>query len=666
MRYLKTIFILLLSFSFAKAQFVSADSKRVADVYFLNKEYYAAAEYYKKALQISPDSLGFVVPYGFEKKVLEESPKKEDYEYAVFQLATSLRLYKNFQDAEKWYAIANNFTNSKYALSGFWYGDCLRSNLRFEEAIMAYEIFIKKYPINDSYKEKAIAEIESCKFALNEIKYPRLYKLAKLPANVNLSGSNYATALLNNTFYFTSSRPKMVAGKNEVLAGVNENKVVKKATPYINAIYTAQVNTDTAKVNVSKVAVNAREMEVAAPALHPNGNAMYFTAWTNKDEKIRSIYISRKSATGEWSDPISLGGEINVNGYNSMQPYVTKDGKYFVFSSDRPGGSGKYDLWYALVRPDGTTGNAMNLGEKINSKGDDQAPYFNPKTKKLMFSTNGRVGMGGFDFYEAQGDFTNWTAPKNLGYPFNSAKDDLYFTSLDDQDNEGYVSSDRESVCCLEIFHVKKDILTVSGKLIDCESKKPLEGAKVVLTSDDLGEMTTTTDANGNYSFGITSNRGFHLNATKRLYFAKNLNYSLQQLVAIDTLKGELCLDKIPEKPIVLKNILYEFDSAELTDSSKVNLNHLYDIMVENKDIEIELGAHTDNIGTAEYNLDLSQRRAKSCVDYLISKGIAPERMTSKGYGFDVPIAPNQLAKGKDNPEGRALNRRTEFKVTKK
>lgn len=665
MRYLKTIFILLLSFSFAKAQFVSSDSKRVADVYFLNKEYYAAAEYYKKALQISPDSVGFVVPYGFEKKVLEESPKKEDYEYAVFQLATSLRLYKNFQDAEKWYAIANNFTNSKYALSGFWYGDCLRSNLRFEEAIMAYNIFIKKYTINDSYKERAIAEIESCKFALNEIKYPRLYKLAKLPANVNLSGSNYATALLNNTFYFTSSRPKGVAGKNEILSGANDSKVVKKATPYINAIYTAQVNTDTAKVDVSKVTVNVKEMEIAAPALHPNGNIMYFTAWVNKDEKIRSIYISRKSATGDWSDPVALGGEINILGYNSMQPYVTKDGKYFIFSSDRPGGSGKYDLWYALVRPDGTTGNAMNLGDKINSKGDDQAPYFNPKTKKLMFSTNGRVGMGGFDFYETQGDFTNWTAPKNLGYPFNSAKDDLYFTPLDDQDNEGYVSSDRESICCLEIFHVKKEVLIVKGKIIDCKTLKPLEGATVTLTGEDLEEMTTASDANGNYNFGITSNRGFHLSATKKKYFAAKMDFKLQQLVGIDTLKSNLCLNNIPPEPIVLKNILYEFDSAELTDTAKVNLNHLYDILVDNKDIEIELRAHTDNIGTAVYNKDLSERRAKSCVDYLVSKGIAPERLTSKGFGFEVPIAPNKTPDGKDNPEGRALNRRTEFRVTK-
>jgi len=668
MRYLKTILIICLSVSFAKAQLI-ADNKRVADVYFANKEYYAAAEYYKKALQIGSDSAGFVVPYGFESKIKEESPKKDDYEYAVFQLASSLRLYKNFQDAEKWYAIATNFTNPKYELSGFWYGDCLRSNFRFDEAILAYNAFIANHSANDSYRDRAKSEIESCKFALAEIKYPRLYKLDKLAPEVNLAGSNYATAVNNKTFYFTSSRPTSNGGKNEILSGTtNTNRVVKKATPYINAIYSSDGDPNTMNISVNKIAVDLKQMEAAAPTIHPNGNYMYFTAWVNKGEKKRSIYMSKKTGNDQWSEPVALGGEINVLGFNSMQPYVSKDGKYLIFSSDRPGGLGKYDLWYALMRADGTTGNAMNMGDRINTSGDDEAPYFNPKTKTLLYSTNGKIGMGGFDFYEAEGDFSNWTTPKNLGYPFNSAKDDLYFTSLDDLDQQGYISSDRESLCCLEIFHIKREKLTISGKLIDCKTLMPLAGATVTISGNDIESQSMVSDQTGAYSFGINSNRGFQINAVKDLYFAKNLRYNYQQLASIDTLQSnELCLVPFKvNKPIVIKNILYEFDSAELTDSSKVILDNLVALMVDNKNIEIELGAHTDNIGTAEYNIDLSQWRAKSCVDYLVSKGISADRMTSKGYGFTIPVAQNQFKDGKDNPEGRALNRRTEFKVTKK
>lgn len=672
MKAIKLILMLGLFVSSANAQMVT-DNKRVADVYFQNKEYYAAAAYYKKALSISADSAGFVVPYGFEKKIKEESSlnKRADYEYAVFQLATSLRLYKNFQDAEKWYVIASNFSNPKYELSSYWYAESLRSNFKFEEAIVAFEAFIAKHPVKDEFVNYALKHIESCKFALAEIKYPRLYKLSKLASNINQAGSNYASAIGKQQFYFTSSRPINYNAKNEILTGSTGNAanvtVVKKETPYINAIYATGVNLNQNSSSISRVElVNAKIMEAAAPSMHPNGEMIYFTAWNNKNNEHRGIYMAKKLSTDQWSEPLKLGGEINILGFNSMQPQVTKDGKYLIFSSNRPGGFGKYDLWYAPLRPDGSTGNAVNLGNIINSNGDEEAPYYNPVTKKLMFSANGRIGIGGFDFYQSDGDFKTWSEPKNMGYPFNSPKDDLYYTPIDDLDQEGYISSDRESVCCLELFHVKSDVLNINGKLMDCETLKPIVGAKITLSEQNQQPITTVTDSTGNYNFAINTNRGFRLNATHNLYFAKNITYKMEQLAAVDTLQSELCLDKIPEKPIVLKNILYEFNSAELTEKSKINLEHLYQIMVENENIEIELGAHTDHIGSAEYNLDLSNRRAKACVDYLVSKGIAANRMTSKGYGFSIPIAPNTLAKGKDNPEGRALNRRTEFKVTKK
>jgi outer membrane protein OmpA-like peptidoglycan-associated protein len=244
----------------------------------------------------------------------------------------------------------------------------------------------------------------------------------------------------------------------------------------------------------------------------------------------------------------------------------------------------------------------------------------------------------------------------------------MYFTPIDGNDNEGYISSDRESLCCLEIFHVVKTFLTVKGKLIDCETLKPLDGATVTLTAKDFENQKIITDANGNYSFKVNSNRGFQLNAVKDSYFAKNLTYTVDQLAKIDTLfSPELCLTPFKiDKPIVLENILYEFDKATLTDASKIILDNLYGIMLDNQNIEIELSAHTDILGSYEYNIDLSERRAKSCVDYLVSKGIAAERMRSKGYGYNIPVAPNKTPDGKDNPEGRALNRRTEFKVTKK
>nr|WP_068888039.1 OmpA family protein [Pedobacter panaciterrae] len=664
MKLLKTLLILCLFTTAANAQFVT-NSKRVADVYFQNKEYYAAAEYYKRSLQLSSaDSVGFVVPYGFANKIKQDNPKKEDYEYSVFQLAESLRLYKNFTDAEKWYALAKEFKDPKYALATFWYAEALRANQKFDQAITAFNEFLAKYKTNDAYTANAKSEIASCQFALFELRYPRLFKLTRLKNDINQKGSNYTPFLKDSKFYFTSSRPVGEAGKTEVLTDQTNAKVSKKESPYLNAVYETLGNPLSGSITIKKVALNSLNKESAAPAFHPNGKVLYITSWTAQGDK--KIYQLTSSDKG-WGDPVELGNQVNIKGFNSIQPFVTKDGKYLIFSSNRPGGQGKYDLWYCPLRTDGSLGQAINLGNKVNSTEDDQAPYYNSQTNRLLFSSNGRIGMGGFDFYESEGDFTNWSEPRNVGYPFNSSKDDIYYTPADNSDTEGYISSDRESLCCLEVFNVKREYLTVKGIVFDCDTKLPLQDAIITLV-DSLGTLKTNTNQAGEYTFKVSSNRKLKLTAEKDKYFSKILNFGYDDMAKKDTLfSPEICLTPYEiDKPIVLKDVLYEFDKATLTEDSKVKLDHLFSIMEDNPKIEIELSAHTDSKGSEAYNMDLSIRRAKSCVDYLVSKGIPISRMTSRGYGKTRPIAPNEFPDGRDNPEGRALNRRTEFKVTKK
>lgn len=661
---LRILLLFMLLSGIASAQFVT-NHKKVADVYYQNKEYYAAAEYYKKALQISPDSAGFFVPYGFESQLKQESPKKDDYEYCVYQLAESLRQYKNFRDAEKWYAIAVTFTGPKYDLANYWYGVTLRANQDYDKAIAAFKAFQQKHAGSAEYQENARIGIASCQFALYEVSHPRLYVLKRLSNDINQAGSNYTPLLRGGSFFFTSSRPIGSTSKTVVLKDDKDNaKVTRKQTPYVNAIYETVGNPLKEKVNISRVSTKVSDRELAAPAFLPNGRVMFVTGWSNKD--TRKIYKQTRSSSAgnDWSDPVELDGNINVKSFNSMQPFVSKNGKYLIFSSDRPGGFGKYDLWYCAIRPDGSLGQSVNMGSAINTAGDEEAPYYNSKTKKLLYSSNGKVGLGGFDFYESEGDFDSWSDPRNLGYPFNSSKDDMYFTPMDDEDVEGYISSDRSSLCCLEIFYLKREFLNIRGLVVDCKDGKPLENA-VITVSDSLQEYKFTTGPDGKYNFKLNSNRQLKITAQKPEYFIKTLTYSYDQLAQKDTLiTEEICLTKI-QKIILLKDVFYEFDKAELTEEAKVKMEILYSLMVDNPALEIELGAHTDSKGTPEYNLDLSDRRAKSCVDYLISRGIDASRMTSKGYGMTVPIAPNKFPNGKDNPAGRALNRRTEFKVIK-
>ncbi len=665
--YLSLLLSLLISVGYTQQV---TSYKRVADVYFQNKEYFAAAEYYKKALQLSGDSVsGFVVPYGFEARMKQQGKeKKQDYAYLVFQLATSLRLYHNFRDAEHWYAIAREFPEPAYELSAFWYASCLRANQKFSEAVVAFNAFVAQYKRNDGYVSKAQMELQSCHFALNELRYPRLYTIRRLTNPVNEKGSNYAPYVQGDQFYFTSSRPVNVEGKMEVLHdAAQRTKVTRKETPYLHHIYQLNGNPLSSSGTVQKLMENPKGVETAAAVIHPNGQRMYVTRWGSREgSKNYRIYSASRTVDG-WSDFTPLGGEVNYAGFNSMQPFITSDGRFLLYSSDRPGGYGKYDLWYCRLNPDGSPGVGINLGATINTEEDDQAPFYHSLTKKLRYSTKGRIGMGGFDFFESEGDFSQWKEPVNLGYPFNSSKDDLYYTPLDGQGDKVYISSDRSSVCCLEVLLVERTYLHVKGQLTDCDTWKPLEGALVVL-EDSSGRQETLTDAKGVYHFRTRTNRGLKLTAGKDNYFSKVLHYRYDELVNIDTLVNpQWCLQAFEvDKPIVLENVLYAFDSHELTEESKLILDHLYQVMTVNEHIEIELSAHTDNIGSAAYNMNLSDRRAKSCVDYLIGKGISSQRMTSRGYGFTRPIAPNQGIDGKDNPEGRQLNRRTEFKVTKK
>ncbi|RZL66010.1 MAG: hypothetical protein EOO93_06100 [Pedobacter sp.] len=658
------ILFILASVTTLKAQYV-VNYKKVADTYFQSKDYYAAATFYKKALKISSDSTQIILPYGKEKKLNSDDKLIEDYEGSLYNLAESSRMYREYAEAEKYYAVASTFSNPKYKRASFYYGESLRANKKFTEAITAFEQFIQKNKTDELVK-MANLEILSCKFAIKEMRYPRLVQLKKIPSNVNGLGSNYAPVVSGNNFYFTSSRPVSVSGKPDVITTVKgETQISTKANPYINNIYLAKNGLQEQEVAVKLIDLDLpKDMEYAALSFNNEGTTAYFTAW--KDKSKYEIYSVSK-VDDKWTKPQSLGLQINSKDFNSAQPFVTGDGKFLIFSSDRAGGYGNYDLWYSAIRADGSFGQPVNLGAEINTDADEKAPYYNIQTKKLIFSTDGRVGFGGLDFFESEGDLVNWSTPKNMGYPFNSSKDDIYFTAINADGSKGYISSDRESSCCLEVFEVKREYISIAGIVADCKTKKPLNNASVTMFDQEI-ERHVLTDETGKYEFKMDSRRPVKLNMTKENYFALSKSYTYEEIAKADTLMYvDYCINSFKiNVPIVLDNIYYEFNSAELTESSKKVLDALVIIMDDNPEMEIELGAHTDDIGTDAYNLDLSDRRAKSCVDYLISKNISVGRLTSKGYGETMPIAPNKFKKGKDNPEGRAKNRRTEFKVTKK
>ncbi|WP_198405772.1 OmpA family protein [Chitinophaga caeni] len=643
----------------ALAQYV-ADYRRTADVYYMNKDFYSAAQYYNKALNTFDTKEAKFIPYVVDKSSRKEKKKVKDYEEVKYRLAESYRHYYDYASAEKWYAsiINDNATEAvaMFPLIRYQYAVCLRALGRYDEALQQFKQFKEEYKGYDDYSTQALVEIATCEFAVEEMKKTPRFTVMKVTGDVNRAGANYAAVLEKaGNIIFTSSRP-------------DSGALDKKGNPYVNKLYTASGSGHEFE-NSSLVDIPLeKNMDMGVATLSPGGNTMYLTKWTTKNgQKMSAIYESKRSGSS-WSEPVKLGANVNADGYSSKEPMLTSDGKYLLFSSDRPGGNGKFDLWYATLQ-NGTPNAPVNMGNIINSKEDDCAPFYDTRNKMLLFSTNGRVGFGGMDFFSSKGSFGDWVNPVNMGYPLNSPKDDIYFcpNTTDNGMQQGFFSSDRESVCCLEVFTLQKVAKVMMGMVNDCDGGAPLTGAKITLLLQPENKIIDQVVLNetGKYEFEVELDKDYKILAEKENYFSKTISANTATLHTADTLFNPgICLKRYEVgKPIILKDIYYDFDKATLRPQSLVVLDTLYTILVDNPDIEIELSAHTDSKGTDAYNLKLSDARAQSCVDYLISKGISRSRIIAHGYGESMPIAPNTLPNGKDNPDGRQLNRRTEFKV---
>jgi outer membrane protein OmpA-like peptidoglycan-associated protein len=279
--------------------------------------------------------------------------------------------------------------------------------------------------------------------------------------------------------------------------------------------------------------------------------------------------------------------------------------------------------------------------------------------------------MGGQDFFSATGTPGNWSEPVNMGYPVNSIKDDVYFTSRGPARNileDVVISSDRDASCCLELFFLKKEkpMKLISGVITTCDGNTPLAGAtvKVVDTLSNETVYTATTGADGKYRFELDDYRPLKVVAASDGFTGSNLKFNSPDDLEQDFLQNpELCLKPLVPIVTVLSNVLYDYNKANLRKESFMPLDSLVTLMNANPTWGVEIRSHTDSIGSDAFNQRLSDARAQSVVNYLTSKGIAADRLKAAGYGAGQPIAPNTNADGTDNPEGRQLNRRTEFVI---
>lgn len=586
-----------------------------------------------------------------------------------YRIAEAYRLSNRLQEALPYYQTAIDM-GIQDTSAVFHYALALKQNEKYDEAKKELQEYLKMSADTTlEYTERAQQEVENLESLSKILSKDSHFEIENLEA-VNSAGAEYAPVVQKGMFYFTSSR--------------GSEKIYKATGTGFTNIFQAPMSGEDILINEASTLGEAFATEAineGCITFSPDGKIMVFAKGNSgkrKGARDVNLYISRFQK-GSWTTP-ELMTISDPNAWNST-PAFSRDGRTLYFASNREGGYGGIDLYSARMDSRGRWGDVRNMGNVINTPGNEMFPYVTDDGK-LYFSSDGHPSIGALDIFVAirqEGEITI----ENLGPPVNSTGDDfgISFTSIKD----GYFTSNREGGKGdddlyafvnhdpnLKIVNYFLAGITVTT---DDESgeEKILEGVNVRLVYPE-GKTTINseeTDAEGDFKFEVEGGTNYELIGEKEGYFTTRIPFStigktipqeeLVEMVTDTTFTTKLVLNKIViDKAIVLENIYYEFDESFITDVAAVELDKLVKIMEDNPQISIELSSHTDARGDNDYNQELSQRRAESAVQYLVESGIAPNRITAKGYGEEQLIIKNAVTE-----EQHEINRRTEFKVVR-
>jgi outer membrane protein OmpA-like peptidoglycan-associated protein/tetratricopeptide (TPR) repeat protein len=634
---------------------------READQFFEEKTYNEALPLYLEGLKLDPENptANFRVGLCYLEMIHEEK--------AVPYLE---KAYKKKPD------IAKDI---------LWFlGKAYQHNHQFEEALKVYSNYLTLLKgTDDEFIPNVNRRMYECQNGIRYLKDPVNAQIDNIGLIINSKYPDYAPviSLDESVLVFTSRRQ----GSTGNMVTIDDGQYYEDI--YIS--YKANGNWTTPR-NIQEVNTDKHD---ACIALSPDGKQLFIY----KDSKGGDIYSSMFDPIQNiWSKPQSLGDNINTK-YNEPSVSMTADGNTIYFSSNRPGGLGGLDIYISHKDSKGKWGEAINVGVPINTPSDDDAPFIHADGQTLYFSSRGQAGMGGYDiFRSATGPDGKWSSPENLGYPINTAGDDSYFV-LSADNKHGYYASAKEggegekdiyiismpkpkelvvantraikanTNIGIKVAEIKQVNNTISqsattilkGTVIDAFTKKPLI-ADIELTNNENAEVIAEqkSDSIGFYTTVMPSGKNYRFAVQKEGYLFHSENYDIPQSNGYQeiTLNVELKRMSVGSR-IILRNIFFDFDKATLKKESTAELETLLGIMNDVPTMKIEISGHTDNKGSADYNKKLSERRSKSVVDYLIAKGISPERLKYAGYGMERPLVSN------DDEEGRQLNRRTEFLI---
>lgn len=617
----------------------------------------------KKAIKFYEEAVG-----AYEMGLVDEAMNEIERALArneqfseAYLLRAQIYADKNKRDL----AIADLETVTKIGAEGFteiyfYLGELLMKDEQYERARSAFSTLAQRGSRDRKLLDHTRLLIQSCDFALEAMQHPVNFNPINLGAGVNTAESEYFPCLTadNNTLLFTRlvSDQRVRGGKQEdFFVSSKVDGVWQEAQP-IREINTA--------------------FNEGAPTLSADGQWLIFTAceaaggdWDPYRGKGSCDLFASRLVGDRWSEPMNIA-QINSYDWDS-QPSFSADGKtlYFVRGKSTGRGIKQQNIFYTELQPDGSWTKPQPIPGKVNTPFEEESVMIHPDGETLFFSSNGHPGMGGLDiFYSKKQADGTWGEPVNLGYPINTGGDEnSLLVSADGA--TAYFASDRAGgFGKLDLYSFElpeavrpNPVSFVNGEVFDAASFRKLE-ARLELIDLETGEVVVegySNPGNGQFLVVLPPGRDYALNVARSGYLFYSENFSLKGVKAGDPVSLEVPLEKLREgSKVVLNNVFFDTDSYELKPSSRAELDKLAELLLANRGVKVEIGGHTDSIGSEADNQVLSERRAGAVVTYLKEQGIEEHRLTSKGYGESNPVATNETA------EGRAKNRRTEMRIT--
>jgi len=553
----------------------------------------------------------------------------------------------------------------------FYLGNAYRFNHEFDKAILMYERFIATLPPTDYfYIDFVKRESQACFNAQELIQLPVNYQTENITSLVKSKAKIENLPVVNyneNVVIYTS-------GKNNTFSPDINMAAINIDHKMDNIYFTFFKDSVWSEPRSINEEMNAGT-NVVPTSITGDGKTLFMV---RDDNDNGNVYMSHYE-DDEWSNIKKLNKNINSPSWESHIS-ITEDGKTLFFTSDRPGGFGGLDVYKSDFDPKiKDWGTAVNLGPTINSIYDEETPYVVNNGRVLYFSSQGHYGMGGFDiFYSSLLDNGSWTYPLNLGYPLNTAGNDLFY--LPRRNGEYAIfplnSTDRPQEQANDLYRIKVPVpgtdtteIELKGRLTLEDNNYPLKrGARIVLINNENQDTLKSANllmVDGQYTCLISS-------GNFKVVFEAPGYESRVEYVLIPKIfaKTEFNLS-VTLKPIavsegdyyVIKNVFFDYGKADLSRESLIEIEKLYAVMNENAELYVEVVGHTDSWSSADFNQKLSEKRSRSVIDYLVEKGLDSRRFVAVGKGKANPIAINENSDGTDNPEGRQLNRRVEIKL---